>query len=255
MCVLLFSWKQHPKYPFVMASNRDEHYERPTKALHFWEDYPDVLAGRDLQAGGSWMGFSKKHRFAAITNYRNGLHKGTTLSRGNLVKDFLVSDKDPAVFFESMQNTFEEYNGFNFLFGVRSSLYYCNNEDKKLVEIAPGLYGISNAVLDTPWFKIELGKAKLKGILAQEEIVADNIFEMLQDTTQAPDDLLPKTGISMEREKLLSSLFIKSNNYGTCSSALITVDTKKTIHFTEKEYTVGKRKGGRQDFYISNTTL
>ena len=165
MCLILFAYEQHPEYRLVFAANRDEVYDRPTCSLAFWRDHPTILAGRDLQGHGTWLGITRTGRLAAVTNYRDpGRQKETAVSRGLLVRDFLLDTRSPEQYLNRISRIKDRYNGFNLLLGDRTELYYYSNRGDGMRRISAGLYGISNRLLDTPWPKVQKGKAKLHSV-------------------------------------------------------------------------------------------
>ncbi len=238
MCLILFAYQKHRKYKLIVASNRDEFYERPTAPAHFWEDHPNILAGRDLSKMGTWMGITKAGRFAALTNYRDP--KEATdgkRSRGELVADFLKDNIQPEAYMKKIAKERQQYPGYNLLAGNLEELYYYSNVEDRMEKLRPGIYGLSNHVLNTEWPKVQKGKeglAKLtestKGGLPEE------LFTLLQDTDPAPDELLPKTGVSLEWERILSPLFIKSEGYGTRSSTVMLM-TEEEVFYKERVHT------------------
>ena len=230
MCVIFLSYRQRDDFPLVIAANRDEFYERPTARAMRWSDFPFITAGRDLVANGTWLGVTDRGRFAAVTNYRDpGQPKGSR-SRGDLVADFLRSDADAEVFFSGIVEINEEFTGFNLLAGQLTNetdeVFYYSNQIDKPRKLEPGVYGLSNALLDTPWPKVADGKAKFEELLGESEVDEKKLFELLSDRTFAPDELLPETGIGLERERLLSPIRIETPIYGTRSSTIITIDSE-----------------------------
>ena len=237
MCLILFAYAHHPDYRLVLAANRDEFYQRPTASLAFWKDYPDILAGRDLQQMGTWMGVTRRGRLAAVTNYREARPQHPDApSRGALVTDFLTSDLPPGDYLAQIQAKSHRYNGFNLIVGDADSLYYYSNRGGRIQALAPGIYGLSNHLLDSPWPKIEQGKAELSGLLQDGQPVdAERVLQLLQHQNQVPDHLLPQTGVSLDWERVLSPIFITSPTYGTrCSSVLL---MEKTGHLRFLETT------------------
>lgn len=235
MCLLLFSYKSHPSYPLLIGANRDEFYQRPTTSAAFWEDYPNVLAGRDLEKGGTWMGVNRDGKFAALTNYRNPLHnRPDAASRGYLVSEYLTGNTDPLVYLEKVKQEKERYNGFNLLIGDINSLYYYAPMTDEIVEVAPGIHGLSNDVLDTPWPKVKKGTKRLEETLQKQSVEAEEIFHILMDAEQAEEKELPETGIGKEMERILSLLFIASPGYGTRSMTVLSIDNDNNVMFTEK---------------------
>lgn len=237
MCLILFSYKQNPNYPFIFAANRDEFYDRPSAPVSVWEDHPEVLGGSDLKEGGTWLGITRKGRIAALTNYRDPLHlKLNAPSRGWLVRDFLTGETDASSYVESLKKKGAKYNGFNMILGRWPRLFYYSNMDGAR-ELEPGLYGLSNHLLDTPWPKVERGKEKLAALLKDNDKPAeDRIFAMLADAFHPEDSRLPDTGIGLEWERILSSMFITCPVYGTRSSSIIIIDRAGHVTFTERAF-------------------
>lgn len=236
MCLILFAYNIHPKYRLIIAANRDEYYHRPTSSAHFWEDHPYILAGRDLLKKGTWMGVTRLGRFAAITNYRNPTENiDGKYSRGDLVADFLKEPYDPMKYLDSVKKECELYPGFNLLVGDISELYYYSNIEDKITKVEPGIYGLSNHLLNTDWPKVKFGKKELTKIIENEKDLVEKLFELLQNTASAPDQLLPNTGVSLQLERMLAPLFIKSETYGTRSSTIILM-TDEEIDFNERSY-------------------
>ena len=224
MCLIVFAWKLIPECPLIMAANRDEFFSRPALAAGWWEDNPDIYAGRDLQAGGTWLGINRHGRFAALTNIRNGSQRRTdTRSRGELVAGFLKSDQGAEDYLAGVRELADQYNGFNLLVGDGGELFCLSNEgDTSPRALEPGIYGLSNGSLDTPWPKVLRAKAQFASLLCQGA-PDDEYFEMLSDTTRAADSRLPDTGVSLEWERLLSPICIDSEDYGTRASTLLRV--------------------------------
>lgn len=235
MCLILFAYQLHPNYPLVLAANRDEFYQRPTEPVHWWLETPDLLAGKDLQAGGTWMGLTRSGRFAAITNVREpGRKTEQAKSRGLLPLDFLQGDVSASDFSAQLEQSRDQYNGYNLLFGEIGDLHYFSNRHSQQ-SLQPGLYGLSNARLDTGWPKVERGKEMLRQKLAQQKLSTDELQQILATTDIAPDDQLPDTGISLEWERLLSAICIQGENYGTRSSTVLLVDKQGHVCFHEKQ--------------------
>lgn len=225
MCLIVFSWQVVPGLPLLAAANRDEFYNRPTSSAGWWHDHPSVYAGRDLQGGGTWLGVTRDGRFGALTNVREpAAFRPDAPSRGALVGDFLSGDSSAADYLAQLAPHAAQYNGFNLLVGDRHNLYWFSNragdDDRNGQPLAPGIYGLSNASLDTPWPKVTRAKAQFCSLLCQGA-PEETYFEMLTDTTLAGDCRLPQTGLSIERERALSSIFISSPGYGTRNSTLV----------------------------------
>ncbi|MCL5028664.1 MAG: NRDE family protein [Bacteroidetes bacterium] len=235
MCLLLISYESHSKYKLIIAANRDEFYNRPAEPAKFWENYPSLLAGKDLQAGGTWLGITKQGRFAAITNYRDMKNlKKDAPSRGELVTNFLTANDSPKLFSENLLATVDLYNGYNLLFTDLHDFFYFSNQTKKSVKLTSGSYGLSNHLLDTPWHKVETSKKSFKKILNKEDVSSEDLFEILSDTSTPPDDLLPNTGLMLEIERAVSPVFVATPFYGTRSSTVIFIDRNNQVKFTEK---------------------
>nr|NJM01570.1 NRDE family protein [Desulfobacula sp.] len=243
MCLILFGYKMSKDFPLVLVANRDEFYQRPTAAMHFWEDPPNILAGKDLDQSGTWFGIGRNGTFAALTNYRNpAALKPNAPSRGEIIPDFLGSEQSPERFIRDFTPKANAYNGFNLILGSPDRLFWFTNLTGKMEEIPPGIHGISNRFLNTPWPKVESGKKALEKILQDSAAPApDQLFSLLKDRTLPPDDSLPDTGIGLEWERVLSPLFIESPDYGTRSSLAMLVDQKNNINITERTYSAGNR--------------
>jgi uncharacterized protein with NRDE domain len=241
MCIILLAYKSHPVYPLVLAANRDEFYERPTAVAHFWEDAAGLLGGRDLERGGTWLGVTDTGRIAAITNFREpGQRLTDAPSRGLLVSDFLRSHETPETYLERLATDGAPYNGFNLIVGDSRRLCYYSNRAQAYQTLAPGVYGVSNHLLDTPWPKVTRGKAALAEILAAgDALQPDAIFRLLADRSCADDGCLPDTGVGLELERTLSPLFITSPIYGTRSSTVLLQDHEDRMTFIERTFTRG----------------
>lgn len=229
MCLIVVGWRAHPDFPLVVAANRDEFYARPTAPLGRWPDAPEVMGGLDLEAGGTWLGVSESGRFAAVTNVREpGMAKGAQ-SRGGLTRGFLTARSSAAEYATGIDS--DQYSGFNLLLGDGDTLLYCSNRDGQPRPLAPGIYGLSNHLLDSPWPKL----------LAARQLFAEALhrlpdesafFELLADQAIVTDENLPSTGVPIEWERLLSAIFVKSESYGTRASTLVWQDAggKITVH-------------------------
>jgi len=228
----------HPDYRLILAANRDEFYNRPTAPLNYWADHPDVLAGRDLKGNGTWLGVTGTGRIAAITNYREpAAHMENTPSRGILIRNFLTGNASPERYLKAVSKISQAYNGFNLIAGDPAELYYYSNRATRVRQLQPGLYGISNHLIDTAWPKIARGKNLLQGQLSgREEIDIEKIWEILADRSQPPDDELPDTGVGLHWERILSPLFIISPDYGTRSSSVVLIDKSGRVTIQERTF-------------------
>jgi len=237
MCLIFLSLNNHPTYKLIVAANRDEFYNRKTAAADYWKDHPTLLGGRDLEASGTWMGMTTSGRISMLTNYRDPLNINPLApSRGKLVSDYLISDLSGHEYLKKISSHGKTYNGFNLINGTADELYYYSNYAEGIQQIKPGLHGLSNHLLDTSWPKVERGKEKLKPILAQSKIIPEELFSFLYDDQRASDNVLPQTGLSLERERALSSMFIKTDNYGSRCSTIILVDQSNRVQFIERVY-------------------
>jgi uncharacterized protein with NRDE domain len=223
MCTLLFAVAAHRRYPLVVAANRDEHYARPSAAAGWWPDAPQVFAGRDLQAGGTWFGVTRAGRWAALTNVRDPSEVRLSVrSRGELVAGFLRGQADPARFVAAVAG--ERYAGFNLVVGDPAEVWYMSNKTGERRRLGPGVYGLSNASLDAPWPKVLRGKAGLRRLLAGESLAPAAIMDLLADGSPAPDAELPDTGVGLALERALSPLHVAMPGYGTRVSTALLVD-------------------------------
>ncbi len=238
MCLIVFAYKYHPRYPLILAANRDEFYERPASKSHFWEDHPDLLAGRDMKYGGTWMGITRSGRFAGVTNFREraGIREHP-LSRGLMVKDFLTSRDSPETFLKRIIPRTEEYDGFNLLLGDPASLIYYSNRSRNMQALKPGVYGLSNHLIDTPWPKLVRTRQALTAIIeGSDPVNTERLSSILYDKSPAADNELPDTGFELEWERVLSSAFIVTPTYGTRASTVILIDTDGQVTFTERSF-------------------
>ncbi len=238
MCLILFSFQQHRDFPLVLAANRDERFDRATRLAQFWPDAPHLLAGKDMEAGGTWMGITRAGRFAAVTNFRGHTTALGTLSRGQLCTDFLQSDVPSQTYVEQVLAKASHFAGFNLLVFDGEQFFYCNNQTNEARQLTSGLYGLSNGLLDAPWPKIAKGKQGLQFILNEHEIQPELLLSLLHDDQIAEDQQLPKTGVGIERERLLSPLFIRARDhgYGTCSSTALLINSHREVIFHERSY-------------------
>lgn len=248
MCLITFAWDMHPKYKLILAANRDEFYHRATAATNFWEDHPDVLGGRDLQAGGTWMAISRNGRFAAVTNYRDPFNiRDNVNSRGEIPTQFLTEETPPKNHLQGLHEHSANYNGFNVLLTDLHDICHYSNYERKINTLEPGIYGLSNALLDTPWPKVNRARQKLQAAIGNS-FTHQELLEMMEDNTIAPDEQLPRTGVSKDLESQLSAMCIRMENYGTCCSTVITVDRDGMVNFTEKTFAVGDRQKQTANF-------
>lgn len=233
MCLIALAWQAHPDYPFIVMANRDEFYRRPTEPARFWPEAPGVLAGRDLAAGGTWLGVTRSGRFAALTNYRDPAAATGERSRGLLVSHFLQGSESPMSYAGAVAAEGQHYGGFNLLLGNRDELVVVSNRGTAPTRLPPGIHGLSNHLLDTPWPKVLRAKAGLQTQLATPE--SDALLGLLNNHEVAADADLPETGVGLAMERLLSPLFIHSPQYGTRASTVLMLGRERVI-FTEQTF-------------------
>jgi len=237
MCLIVLAWRTHPGYRLVVAANRDEYFGRPAARAGFWDDHAKVLAGRDLEAGGTWLGITLDGRFAALTNYRNPVDKKTGApSRGSLVSDFLTGKMAPLEYLRGVEQRAVNYNGFSLLVGDTGSLYFLSNRGGPVTRVEPGIHGLSNHLLDTPWPKVKKGKTALAASLGGP-FDAEAALGLLDDTERASSGELPSTGVSLELEERLSAIRILAvGGYGTRCSTALSFGANGRIEFHERSY-------------------
>ncbi len=238
MCLLIFAHQVTPDYPLLVAANRDEFHARPTVVSDFWATYPALLAGRDLQQGGTWMGVTRSGRFAAVTNYRDPSHSAVApRSRGELPLTYLTGSQDPETFLSKVATGARDYAGFNLLVGDRHNLWYFTNSDGMDPEcLTPGVYGLSNARLDTPWPKVELGKARMLALLQGGPISHNALATVITDRRLADTRTLSGQGLDSSMETTLSAQFIVTEVYGTRSSTTVWTDAHDQASWREQSF-------------------
>lgn len=238
MCLIGIAYGMHPRYPLLVAANRDEFHERPADPARFWPDSPTLLAGRDRRGGGTWLGLSLAGRFAAVTNFREPASPTTgQRSRGELVARFLEGDQPAAAFARRVTADGDRYGGFGLLVMDRRSMWFASNRVASPAPVAAGVHGLSNQALDSPWPKVDRIRAGLTREAAARRPDSRRLLTVLRDTTRAPDHDLPDTGVGLERERLLSPPFIVDDVYGTRCTTLLLVDADGRCTFREDSYT------------------
>ena len=239
MCLILAAWQADPRFPLVIAANRDEYFARPTRSAAFWPESPDLLGGRDLSAGGTWLGITRtgaSFRFAALTNFRDPANeKQKATSRGSLVSGFLQGKSSALDYLKEIESVGSQYNGFNLLVCDGDTLACHNNIVQRTEQLTPGIHGLSNHALNTPWPKVRAGIAGLKALIEADgdEPLFSGLEDLLQDRKVPADGQLPDTGVGLVWERRLSSIFIASASYGTRSSSILTVSSSGRIEFKE----------------------
>jgi uncharacterized protein with NRDE domain len=247
MCLILIAWRTDAKYPCVIAANRDELHARPTAAAQWWRSSPPILAGQDLMAGGTWLGLTRTGRFAALTNYRDPEQRREgTPSRGTLVTSILKSNDTARQSLDYLREVGGSYNGFNLIFsdGERLAIYESVLGAGR--ELEPGIYGLSNHLLDTPWPKVRTAKSRLATALADLEN-PDAALALLRDDQPAPDDELPRTGVGLQWERLVSSAFVRASDYGTRCSTLVRIG-QASAFFDEWTWDPAGAQSGKVSF-------
>lgn len=257
MCLLVLAWKQHPRYRMILAGNRDEFHDRPAAPLGWWQDDPRILAGRDLKASGTWLGVARSGRFGIVTNYRDlqAPIEGAP-SRGNLVPRFLTGATSPKEFLDDLRGAAPRYSGFNLLVGGSRALYYFSNRGSNTPRaLAPGVYGLSNHTLDTPWPKLRRTRERFDALLRESDVTAESLFAMLADREQAPPSELPSTGLPEEWERVVSAPFILNERYGTrCSSVLMIERNGRTV-LQERRFDPAGVQTGTSRFEFTSTEV
>lgn len=263
MCILFFAINQHSKYPVIICANRDEFHQRPTQMMHWWPETAKknpLLAGRDLQAGGTWLGLNKQGRFSALTNYRQPqLFDKTKKSRGDLVINAL-KETDQAIT-SQLTKSAHNYNGFNLVFGQLNNLTCFDSRSQKLQRLTTGFHSLCNGALDDVWPKMARGQSQLAHAIsdAQQSLpldsLVDNLFTLMQNKQQADIDLLPNTGLSVDWEQRLSSIFIVSPEYGTRTTNIIVQDSEGNISVYDRSYNEQGKCRCEQHFLIPATEI
>ena len=254
MCLILLAYNAHQRYKLLVAANRDEFHARPATPLGFWPDQPHLLAGRDLQAGGTWFGVSRAGRFAALTNYRepsSAQKPKDAPSRGHFVRDFLSTPQSAQAWLASLAACAGAYHGFNLLLSDATGLYAYSNRAAGTVVVPPGVHGLSNHVLNTPWPKLERGKRALHQLLSQQRLEPEQVLELLLDRTPAPDAALPATGVPLLWERWLSPIFIaEAPGYGTRASTVLLVEHSGLVRLLEVTWNPAGQQAGIQQFSL-----
>lgn len=238
MCLILFSLGHHPGYPLVVAANRDESYDRPAAPVGFWQHAPQIAGGRDLRAGGTWLGITRDGRWAALTNYRRAKSwRDDAPSRGHLVSDYLEGQMSPPDYLEHLAPAARDYNGFNLLLGDRHGLWYFSNRDDGPRRVAAGVHGLSNHLLDTPWPKVQMGKLALQALeTSAAPPMRSALLAALAKREVPPDSDLPDTGVGEAQERVLSPPFIAAEHYGTRMSTILLVDDEGNVEIEEHTF-------------------
>ncbi len=243
MCLISFAIGQHPEFPFIMVANRDEFYQRPSLQMHQWDDQPNIIGGRDLKLSGTWLGFNKEGRFSAVTNYRRPTNNSSQslLSRGKLVADTLLSASSVSEHLHTLQDSTDAYGLYNLIAADHTGIYFQSNTSStgqpiKTKKLKPGVYGLCNASLDTPWPKLTAAKYELQQVIKHADLSLDSLSTLLNQESRVNDEQLPETGIAIEWERSLSSQFIQLADYGTRAKTIILQDKKGYTQIREISY-------------------
>lgn len=253
MCLILFGWKATPAFPLVVAANRDEFHARPTDPAGFWRDQPGVLAGRDLECMGTWLGVNRDGRFAAITNFRDMTDpRLEKRSRGLIASRYLEGRSSAKDFVAEIMAEGDDYRGFNLLAADRDEFWWISNRDGTPRRLDPGIYGLSNHLLETPWPKVVKGKERLQRIVEAGTSI-QGLLDMVADTTPAPDEELSHESADLDRERRMSAARILSPDYGTRCSTAVALDGKGRLQFAERSYAPdgSRRSTVRYEFNLS----
>lgn len=241
MCLILFALDEHPDYKLVLAANRDEFYARPSSRAAFWKDEPSLLAGKDLLFSGTWLGMTTAGRFSALTNFRRpSAVKKDMPSRGKLVYNYLHSGLNAEGYVRQLLAGGKNYNGYNLLLGTQDAFfYYTNFSEEPVVRIEKGIHGLSNSFLDVPWPKVRRGTKRLADALRNDNVDVPELFELMSDCEPVRDCELPHTGVSLAEERMLSPIFVKSPDFGTCVSTVLLIDRSNRVRFCERTFEPG----------------
>jgi uncharacterized protein with NRDE domain len=260
MCLIVLAWKIHPRYPLILATNRDEFYERSSAPLDYWEGTTNVLGGRDIEKGGSWLATNVDGRWAAVTNFRDGnLSSPPSLSRGHLVKNFVASNQSAKRYAANVEESLSEYPGCNLLFAGADELFYASNRHEseprsRMEKVTPGIHGLSNHLLNTPWPKVERCKQHMGRLLDSDgDTITRSLIDLLADRSVADDADLPSTGVSFERERMLSAPFIVAESYGTRASTVLLIDAEGAVQMHERRFGAGGCEIGQRSFSFNTS--
>jgi len=257
MCLLVLAWRCHPRHRLVVAANRDEFHARAAAPLGPWDPPSVVIGGRDLLAGGAWFAVDTRRRFGIVTNFREfGRRRRSAPSRGGLIPAYLSGDLAPGEYLRQLETDAPGYAGFNLLVGDGNTLWYASNRaDQFARELPPGIYGLSNEFLDTPWPKLLRVRARFTRLLEEPrsaggERLADGLFEMLADREPAPPDTVPPGDLSPEWARKLSAPFVLDPSYGTRCSTVLTIGDE-TLRFTERRFDAAGSPAGESEYALN----
>ncbi len=247
MCLLLIAHRVHPVHPLIVAGNRDEFHARPTRDANWWDDEPGTLGGRDLEAGGSWLAINRLGRFAAVTNYRDRERPSASkVSRGALIREFLDSDAEPADWLNAVDA--DAYAGFNLLVADNRRLGYLSNRGGGLEDLPPGIYGVANATLDTPWPKVVRTRAAFEALLSEDTVETSDLLTVLADRRLADPEEIDSNDLPLKDTRRLSSPFVLAGEFGTRSSTVLLKNADGSVLFTEERFDESGEPTGRSEF-------
>jgi len=250
MCLVIIGWQQHREYPLILAGNRDEFHARPTQEAHWWPDQADIVGGRDLQAAGTWLALRRNGRFATVTNFRDAEPPSAKLrSRGHLVSDFLKSADSPLDYLSRIDGA--AYGGFNLLVGEGDTLAWLSNRSGPPRVLAPGIYGLSNALLDSPWHKVLRSKAALRQLIEEDRVNASALMRLLGDRDKAPASEIADEHLSFATAHAISAPFIVLPDYGTRSSSVVLGEVSGAWHFQERTFDATGKASGDATFTLT----
>lgn len=238
MCTFVLLYNQHPGFPIIFAGNRDEFRARPTQKAHWWQQPEGILAGRDLKQGGTWTGVNRHGAFAALTNYRQLIPPpAQAVSRGSIITSFLTSNHKSSNFLHQLENSAQQYEGYNVLFGTLDQLFFFANAPKPYhVAVPAGIHAVSNGMWNENWPKVKDLKTTAANWLSYNELPVAKMFDDLTNSAIYPDYLLPKTGISEKWERKLSALYVEGEEYGTRSSTILAFSTSGQVYYWERTH-------------------
>lgn len=235
MCLVVLAIEQSPQYPLILAGNRDEFHGRPTSIADWWPDKPDVVGGRDLQAGGTWLALHRDGRFATVTNYRDAEPVSAKLrSRGHLVTEFLLGEQAPLDYLAAIDGS--SYAGFNLIVGDANKVAYLSNRGAEACELRAGLYGLSNALLDGPWDKVERSKKGLRALLDHNVVNETTLLRLLDDRVLAPIEEVESSRLGFAKAHAITAPFIVTPDYGTRCSTIVIADSTGRWRMTERQF-------------------
>ncbi|HWM27535.1 MAG TPA: NRDE family protein [Woeseiaceae bacterium] len=249
MCLVAFAFRAHPDYRLVLAANRDEFHGRPAAAMHWWADYPSLLGGRDLKAGGTWLAISESGRFGAVTNYREDLEtQAGPRSRGELVPGFVAGADSPLAYCRAVDPA--GFAGFSLLAAAGDAMAYVSNRGDAARSLVPGVYALSNASLDTPWTKVVRSKRAIESMLSQKTIDVEALFRLLADREPAKTDDVG-TGLAPELARAVSAPFIVTPDYGTRCSTVLLIGASGAAEIHERRFDSAGDLAGETRFEFS----